>query len=190
MASGEADDEPMPDLSAADPTEAIAQRRLGRSAGPLRLAAVGPAAAAVAALAGQARLSLDILTPDLEPALYGQPALLEAVRRLAVARPGRLPVRVLALDAEAAIHGSLRLIELARRLGSSVQIALVPEALAERCDAFIVADGVGYCLRRRAVPSRWLADFADPAGARRLHREHEWLWAQAAPAGELRRLHL
>lgn len=168
----------------------IDSRTLGRDAGLLRVDSTGLAAHAIGVMAAQARRELSILTPDLEPALYDQQPFLQAVRRLAVERAGHLPVRVLLIDAESAIRRGLRLVELARRLSSSVQIAVAPEELAEQCDAFLVADDAGYCLRRPADSGSALIDFANPSKVRLLRRDFKAVWDQAGAAMELRRLHL
>ncbi len=172
------------------PASNLAARVLGRDAGVLQLEGPGQAAEAIAAMAGQARRTLSLLAPSLEPEFYDQPAFLQALRQLAVERSGHLPVRVLVVDAESAIRRSLRLIELARRLTSSMRIAMVPEELAEDCDAFLLVDDQAYFQRRRAVPTRSLVDFADPARTRILQRQFETIWGQAGAALELQRLYL
>ncbi|MBK1731681.1 hypothetical protein [Thiococcus pfennigii] len=180
----------MADLDASTPEPDFVDCVLGEDAGTVRCATVGAAARAVAAMAAQARRELTLLTPDLEPALYDQPAFLEALRRLALARAGHRPVRILLVDVEAAVRRSPRLVELARRLTSAVQIAGVPGEFAESCDAYLLVDDDGYCLRRRAAPSPWLVDFANPATVRPLRAEFDRLWEQADTPPELRRLHL
>jgi len=165
-------------------------RTLGRSPGVLRLDTAETTAVAVAAMAHQARRGLSLLTPDLEPHLYDRLDFVDAVRRLAVARAGHLPVRLLLIDADAAAQHGLRLIELARRLTSAIQIGVVPQELAEQCDAFLLADEAGYRLRRRQAPRQSLIDFADPGQVRALRRTFDDIWQQCEPAAALRRLHL
>jgi predicted GNAT family N-acyltransferase len=176
-----------PDLAA---SADIDRRRIGVTGGLIRIDQPQAQVRAVAAMAAQARHTLLVLTPDLEPQLYDQRPFLAAVRQLAVDRRGRLPVRILLIDAEPAVRRGHRLIELSRQLSSAVQIHAVPEQFAEQCDHFLVADDHGYCLRRFAAPTTVLADFADPAQARRLRRHFEQIWEQGATHPELRRLHL
>jgi len=168
----------------------IDRRRLGLSGGLLRIDQPQAQARAVAAMTAQAARTLLVLTPDLEPPLYDQRPFLAAVRRLALDRRGRLPVRILLIDAEPPVRRGHRLIELSRQLSSSVQIRAVPEEFAEQCDHFLVADDSGYCLRRFAAPTTALADFADPAQARRLRRHFEQIWEQGATHPALRRLYI
>jgi predicted GNAT family N-acyltransferase len=169
---------------------ALDNRGLGADAGLLRLDSAALAAHAVAALASQARRELTVLTPDLEPRLYDQRPFLDAVRRLALERPDRLPVRILLLDAEPAIRRDHRLIELARRLSSAVRIGAVPDELAAQTDAYLLADDLGYCLRRRTDPNTHVVDFAAPARVRALRRDFDAIWEQAGVHVGLRRLHL
>jgi predicted GNAT family N-acyltransferase len=168
----------------------IDRRKLGLSGGLLRIDQPRAQARAVAAMATQASRSLLVLTPDLEPQLYDQRPFLAALRRLAVDRRGQLPVRLLLIDAEPAVRRGHRLIEVSRQLSSAVQIRAVPEESADQCHHYLVADDSGYCLRRFAAPTTALADFADPAQARRLRRHFEQIWEQGATHPALRRLYI
>ena len=163
---------------------------LGRDAGLHQLRSEGLRAEAVAAMAAQAVRQLDLLSPDLEPAHYDQPAFLDAVRRLAVARTGRLPVRILLADADPARRRGHRLITLAQALTSSIRILAPPEEWASACDPCLLADEAGYCLRHLSAPERMRVDFADPTRVRRCRRTFDTLWERAVPHPELQRLSL
>jgi hypothetical protein len=165
-------------------------RLLGVDAGVAWCETLSEAMASVASLARQARRGLTVLTPDLEPMLYGQPVFLDAVRQLAIDRAGHVAVRILVIDASAAVQRNLQLVEIARRLPSCVQIAIVPEELAAECDAFLLADDAGYCLRRRIAPTRSQVDFCGPGVVRALRRRFDELWSRATTSSELYRLHL
>jgi predicted GNAT family N-acyltransferase len=168
----------------------LGSRRLGISAGLLRLDSRQAQRRAVERLAVQARSELLISTPDLEPALYDRPPVLQAIQRLAVVRRGGMPVRVLVLDAQRAVQHGHRLIELARRFSSAVQIRCIPEDLADGAEPCLLADELGYGLRPSATQEGLLVDFADGGRTRRLRRLFELLWQQSEPHLELRRLYL
>lgn len=178
----------------ADPGLALAaditRRRLGHSGGLLALPTPDATRAALRHLAEQARRQLAILTPDLEPCLYDQPALLAALRRLAVQRRGRVVVRILLLDPLPALRRGHRLLALARRLPSAILIRDLPEDLANTLDPCLIADDQGYCQRRLQHPGRSAVDFAAPADCRRLLRAFNAIWEQAGEHIELRRLDL
>jgi hypothetical protein len=140
-------------------------------------------------LAQGARRELLIFSRDLDPDLYDRAPFLEEVQRIALATP-HLPVRALAFEPRAAVLAGHRLIELARRLPSRIAIRRVAEDFRDRLDAFLIADGRGYCLRRQADRPEALVDYAAPAEARRLRAEFEQIWEQSESDTELRRLYL
>ncbi|WP_295394288.1 hypothetical protein [uncultured Thiodictyon sp.] len=140
-------------------------------------------------LAAGARHELLIFSPDLEPDLYDRQDFLAAVRQLALARPWH-PVRILVGEPQRAVNGGHRLIELSRRLSSRIAIRRVAEDFRDRADAFLIADGNGYCLRRRAERPEAVLECQAPGPARRLRAEFEQIWEHSDEDTELRRLYL
>ncbi|QGU34037.1 hypothetical protein E6P07_11815 [Thermochromatium tepidum ATCC 43061] len=161
--------------------------RLGQDAGRRTLARSPEIAAISADMAAQARRELLIHDPRLEAALYDQIPFLEAVRRLALARPG-FCVRVLLFDPRAATQVGHRLIELARRLTSRVTIRRVADEDQERLDAFLIVDETGYVHRPLAERMEAIADYANPRDARRMRQDFERLWERGSVDAELRQL--
>lgn len=176
----------------ADPARAtradIDTRRLGRSAGPLRLASPALQRHGIARLASQARDELLILSRDLQPNFYDQAGFLDAVRGLALQRAERRPVRVLLEDTEAPVQRGHRFIELARRLDSAIEIRCPPEDLIGTEEPCLIADSQGCACGGGTARDELTLDFDDPAQARRLRRRFESLWEQSSPHSELRRL--
>ncbi len=165
------------------------QRVLGRDPGPLVLEGRAAIRAAGLSLAEQACRELWLLTRDLDPALYDDLGFIAAVRRLALHRRD-LPVRILVFDALPVVRNGHRLLPLIQQLSSRIAVRCVGEAHRERIDAFLVADGMGFVLRRQADIYRATADFQAPPEARRLRADFLALWEQAEPCPELQRLYL
>ncbi|MGQ9660565.1 MAG: DUF7931 domain-containing protein [Thermochromatium sp.] len=159
--------------------------RLGRDTGQRTLTHESEITAISADLAAQAQRELLIHSPTLDPVLYDQATFLEAVRRLALARP-RICVRVLLFDPRAAIQRGHRLIELARRLTSRIAIRRVADEDQERLDAFLIVDETGYIHRRLATRMEAIANYADPPTARRLRQDFDQLWERSTLDSELR----
>jgi predicted GNAT family N-acyltransferase len=166
----------------------LGSRRLGDTAGVLRVESAGAQSQAVCRLVTQARTEVLISTPDMEPMLYDQPPVLDALIRLAVHRRGRVPVRVLLADAEKPVRDGHRLIDLSRRFSSAIQIRNLPEELAAGAAPCLLADELGYGLRPSAAQESLLVDFADGGHTRRLRRRFELLWQQSSTHPGLRRL--
>jgi len=141
------------------------------------------------ALAELARRELLIFTRDLDPLYYDQQPFLDAVQRLALEVP-RPSVRVLVMEPRPAVADGHRLIELARRLTSRIEMRRVGEDDRDRVDAFLVADGRGYCWRQFADRHQGQAEADAPQRARLLAVEFERMWERAVVDTELRRLHL
>jgi hypothetical protein len=161
----------------------------GVGGGPQLLTDRGTIRAAGIALAAGARRELLIFSPDLEPDLYDQRDFLAAVRQLALARPWH-PVRILVGEPQRAVLAGHRLIELSRRLNSRIAIRRVAEDFRDRADAFLIADGKGYCLRRLAERPEALMESQAPGQARRLRAEFQQIWEHSDEDTELRRLHI
>jgi len=140
-------------------------------------------------LAEQARQEILILSRDLDPAYYDRQPFLNAVRRLALATPHH-PVRVLLFEPRTAVTRGHRLIALARQLSSRIGIRRLGADFRDRLDAFLIADGRGYCLRRLADTQEAVADLDGAREARLLRAEFQHLWEHSDESIELRRLHL
>lgn len=140
-------------------------------------------------LAEQARREILILSHDLDPGYYDRQPFLDALRRLALAAPHH-PVRALVFEPRAPVTRGHRLIALARQLSSRIEIRRVGDDFRDRPDAFLIADGRGYCLRRLADAQEAVADLDAPREARLLRAEFEHIWEHSDESIELRRLHL
>lgn len=140
-------------------------------------------------LARQAKRQLLIFTRDLDPYYFDQIPFLDAVRKLALARP-YWPVRVLLLESRPPVSRGHRLIGLARQLTSRIGIRRPPEDFRDRTDAFLVVDGRAYCRRPLASAHEAIADLNAPREARLIRADFERMWERSEDDLELRRLHL
>lgn len=141
------------------------------------------------AMVGQARRTIEILTPDLEGPIYDDAALLEALVQLAV-RSRFSRVRVLIRDSAHVMKHGHRLIEIARRFSSSIHLHRpAPEDL-DFAGAMLTVDRTAYV--HKAVGGRFegKANFKAPLLVRQLLKDFDELWERSEPDAELRRLHL
>lgn len=158
--------------------------------GEVRLSTADDTRRLTTALVAQARRRLWIHTRTLEPEIYGDPAVLEALRRFATAGDG-VEVRVLVLEPGALVEAHHPLLPLAQRLSSVFQFR-TPLEVADRQfegDA-LLDDRGGWLLRPKA--ERWdgLADTHAPGRHRTLLDDVQRRWDRAAPASALRALAL
>ncbi len=140
---------------------------------------------AVCEVTNDARLSLCIYTPDLEPLLYDQDCFLEPVKRLVLARShGR--VRVLIREPIRAAREGHRFMQMASRLSSCIAMRCVPTEHRDQPCAYIMADNKAIAYRPNAT--RWVGfvEHSDE-GIDRRHIEHfEQVWARSRVQPELR----
>ena len=170
-------------------TDTDEQLHLTADEGPQLLTDRGSIRAAGVELAAGARRELLIFSHDLDPDLYDRQDFLTAVQQLALANPW-YPVRILLGEPQRALLGGHRLIELSRRLSSRIAVRRVAEDFRNRADAFLIADGTGYCLRRQAERPEAVVEFRGGGPARRLRAEFEQIWEHSDEDTELRRLYL
>jgi hypothetical protein len=144
---------------------------------------------AVSHLLRQARHSLQVYTPDLEPRLYDTADVATALRRM-VAASRRAEIRFLARDLNPPIKAGHRLIELARKLSSFIEIRLIPARGEPGGDAFVIADRSAVLYRPHAGRPEGELHLHDPRQARLLAGRFQILWDEATTSPDLRRLHL
>lgn len=156
---------------------------------PNLIADLGALQSATRELLAQARLSVEILSPDLEQRLYDDAEILSSLRALVVGQR-RARIRVLARELDAAVRGDHRLIALARRLSSYIEIRRLSEEDLLLNEAFLIVDREAF-IRRPAGdrPEGELHTHA-PLLARELSKRFDELWERAILDPNLRRPHL
>jgi hypothetical protein len=140
-------------------------------------------------MASQASRSLDLLTTDLEPALYDQPEFLEAFKQLAL-KSKVARIRILLQDNSLVRSQGHRLIELAQRLPSTVELRKPDRAFREFAENFMLVDDCGYLHRRLLGRYQATACFNDRLQVSQWESLFTEAWEAAEPDMELARLHL
>jgi predicted GNAT family N-acyltransferase len=144
---------------------------------------------ATADLLASARREICIYTRDLEPAVYESPAVLEAIRKVAVSGRGA-SVRVLLQDTARVVREGHRLVELAHRLSSVVQIRQPCEEDRNYPGAYALTDTGGYLYRTFGDRFDADGDICYPPRRDELKRQFDEVWERAEHPPELRRLGL
>ncbi|RLK50323.1 hypothetical protein DFR31_0216 [Alkalispirillum mobile] len=136
-------------------------------------------------LVRQAQHEVDIISADLDPAVFNDQGLADALRKLAVSSP-KARIRVLVEQANPLVRCDHRLLTLARKVPSRMQIRqLAPDAeLPETL--WLMVDGRAVMWRRHREGYRggW---HSDAAGAcREWRRKFDTLWNHSVDSPELR----
>jgi predicted GNAT family N-acyltransferase len=143
---------------------------------------------AVRTLANGARRELLVYTRDLEPAVYADPGVLDALKAFAVSGRGG-SMRILLQDPAAAQRQPHALLGLAQRLPSMIALRTPqdPEEL-QYPSVYVANDADGYLFR--LLGSRHEGDWSPslPGRSRQLAEQFQRSWERARPCTELRNL--
>ena len=165
----------------------LEQKVLGVSAGPVELTTSAESRELSLALVRQARVSVDIVSRHLDPAVYDQAPFLEAAKRL-VLNHRMARVRMLVRDIQPILTDGHRLAGLTARLSSFLEIRVPAEQHKDFNQAVMIVDGTGFIHRELADRYEGIADFANRALASELQRTFEEMWTIATPDPNLRQM--
>jgi hypothetical protein len=171
------------------PQPPLQQAVLGETPDLYRLDSLEATRQLTLCMASQAKRSLDLLTLDLEPALYEQPAFLEAFKRLAL-KSKVARIRILLQDNTRVRNEGHRLIELAQRLPSTVALRKPDQRYRDFAENFLLVDDCGYLHRRLIGRYQVTACCHDRLQVSQLQAVFTEAWEAGEPDRELARLHL
>jgi hypothetical protein len=137
----------------------------------------------------QARRSLRVHAPDMDPQLLNRAEPLALCRRLT--RHPLCSARLLIHDSDQAKKNGHGFIDMAQRFPSFIEIRILSAEDRSRQDAWLIADDTGLVYRphyQRLAAGH--ACFHDVSLAAKLARDFDEWWERAAPDTELRRLYL
>ena len=137
----------------------------------------------------QASRSLDLLTADLEPALYDQPDFIEAFKRLAL-KSKVARIRILLQDNSLVRTQGHRLIELIQRLPSTVELRRPDRTFRDYPENFLLVDDCGYLHRRLIGRYQVTACCNNRLQVSQFESLFIEAWEAGEPDRELARLHL
>jgi hypothetical protein len=130
-------------------------------------------------VAASGRRLISIMTPDLEPEIYDQPAFLEIIKRFVLGR-SFAKVRILMRDQARVGHGANRFMAMAHRLTSYLEIRLRAAQYRELTAAYCISDDRGIVYRVRADRAEGIAGLNNPPIARQYLQEFDAIWQASA----------
>lgn len=146
---------------------------------------INDARAHALAMIGQARRSICIYTPDLEPRLYDHSSIQQACTRFLLAHP-RNRLRILISDPSRALRNGHRLITLARRLTSNLHIRRRHPDYPAQTSAFLIVDDCGLLIRSEADQLVGHALYQHPGRARQQQRLFDTAWDHSLSDPDMR----
>lgn len=136
--------------------------------------------AATETVAASGQRLISIMTPDLEPEIFDQPALLEVIKRFVLGH-SFAKVRVLMRDQARLGNGANRFVAMAHRLTSYLEIRIRAPQYKDMTAGYCIADDRAIVYRPRADRPDGLAGFNNPKVARQYLQEFDAVWLASAP---------
>jgi len=170
---------PLPPKSAPALVSTQAKRLSAERAGDLRDATL--------AVLSAARHALCIYSRDLEPSLFEDNEVFEAIRKIAVSGRGA-SLRILLQDSARIVHEGHRLLDLAHRVSSIILIRRPSQEDLQYPGAYVLNDSGGYLYRSFGDRFEAEGDLYYPPRRNELKRLFDATWERAETPPELRRL--
>jgi len=139
------------------------------------------------ALVSQARYKLDIVSRDLDHAIYDNEDFYNVVKHLATSGP-KAKIRILIQDSDKAVKQGHRLVKLARKLSSFIEIRIQGKHFKEFNEAWLIVDEKAWI--RRPFADKYSAEMSYSA-ARKLKDigdDFETMWNEASNDPNFRQL--
>lgn len=146
-------------------------------------------AAACLHMSAQAKYRLDIVSRDLEPAIFDTADYYNVVKELAMRNP-KARIRILIRNSERIIKYGHRLVELSRRLSSYIDIGLQGKGFREFNEAWLIVDDRGWVRRPLADLFKGECHFNAPRMVQERTRQFNEMWDASVEDPNLRHLYL
>jgi len=168
-------------------TEALNKYVLGETSHEFHLDSIATVRDAAISMTLQATRVLKIFSHDLEPVLYNNKDMTNAITQLVLGH-SRARVQILVQDSVPAVSSSHCLIDLVQRLTSSIWVRKVNDDYLGLTETYLLADGAAFLHRTRNDHFDSVANFNAPAKVARLSAKFDEIWELSSPDPQLRRL--
>ena len=174
-------DSQLPTLAAWEPAPFV----LGSEQALQRFSLPDQARSHALALMQQARRTLCLYSPDLEPWLYNHSSIAQACTQFVLSHRNST-LRILLRDSSRAVRDGHRLIGLSRKLSSHIQIRRCHADYPVPDGAFLLADDHGLLMRPEPDQFGGYAHYQDAARVRQLQRLFDQTWDTSITDPDLR----
>jgi len=140
-------------------------------------------------LAQQAKKTIYIFSHQLDPAVYNDIPLLDAITQLAISSRYS-KIQILVKNTQRMITNRHRIIETARRVSSNIQIRKVHDEYQKIAYAFCAVDETGLIYNKVATRYEAKLDFTASKEARTLIKKFNDIWRISSPEPMLKHLNI
>ena len=140
-------------------------------------------------MVSQSRYTLNIISRQLDPAVFGTLEFTEAVKNI-ILRYNRATVKVIVFDTDFIAKRGHRLLKLAGQLSSFIETRRAHHSFDSYNECLLVADAVGYIHRENGSRYEATINFNDRSNCSNLLGRFSSMWETATPDPNLRRMSL
>ena len=160
--------------------------RLGRTDTSITVSLREENQTAMLKMVQQCRQNLEIISRDLEPALYDESEFIDAVKDMVLANK-HARVRILVCEPQKIVAYGHRLLNLATRLSSFFEIRKPPPEFSDYNESLFMADRCGYLHRKNAARYEGLVNFNDKKRCKSFLGQFDLMWEKSIPDANLRK---
>lgn len=145
--------------------------------------------AAIRRLSATASQSIKILSRTLDPYIYENEAVIDAIVRFC--RPNRQTlVKILVFDSSPMVQQGHKLLLMAQKMPSKIEIRQLGKESSWRNESLFLADRSGYLLNPKSDRYEAEVDFCDSNRTHELNSQFGYYWDHSEADSQLRRLTL
>ena len=137
----------------------------------------------------QCKQKLAIISHELDPLVYDQADLVEAMRQLAL-KSRNVEIRILVFEPEQIVRKGHKLVDLAGKVSSFIEMRKIATEYKSFNEALLVADNSGYLYRESTERYKGKVNFNGKRESKHLLDAFNTMWESAKPDANLRRMHI
>lgn len=143
--------------------------------------------AIITAMVQQCKHQVEIFSKDLEPLIYDNESLIEALENFALANH-YAKIRILVQEPRVVAQRGHGLLRVGQRLSSFFEFRRPADMHLDISETFLIADGIGFVHRPYSDSLKAHANFCDPRGAKELSNIFRRVWEAGEADNNLRSL--
>lgn len=140
-------------------------------------------------LVKQCKQKLAIISHELDPLVYDQADLVEAMRQLAL-KGRNVEIRIIVFEPELIVRKGHKIIDLAGKVSSFIEIRKIASEFKSFNETLLVADNSGYLYRENLERYKGKLNFNGRRESKHLLEAFNKMWNTAKPDANLRRMHI
>ena len=162
---------------------------LGRSDESVQIESRDENQDAVTCMAQQSRHSVEIISRDLDPAIYDSEDFVDAVKKM-ILDNRRAKVRIMVFESRTIASQGHRLVTLAENLNSFIDIRNPGVEHKDYKESLFIADSVAYVHRLNGGRFEASLNFCNKRQSKMLLDQFDEMWEKATPDTNLRKIHI